>query len=267
MIQEINSFEKYIDFIDDIASDPCYSDPHYTYDKSNLFNAIQSKNQKPFVTLKGETVTGIFAWIISPEDQNIEMLTGLSRDRDAYSEMITYIEKQYQNYQLDFVFNPQNMILIDLLKNKNAQIDIEQLKMRWVNDVKYTTDYQIQLFSSEYETQYLSLHHKDMFWTGEKVLEAKDRFRVVLAIKDHQVIGYLDTTYRRKENEIYDLNVKKKYANKGYETALVAEAIRLNKPNGMMVVLDVDSEEIKYFETLGFEKLKGQNSLYATYRA
>ena len=57
------------------------------------------------------------------------MLIGLSRDRDAYSEMLTYIEEQYQNYKMDFVLNPQNIILCNLLKTKNARFDTEQQTM------------------------------------------------------------------------------------------------------------------------------------------
>ena len=195
------------------------------------------------------------------------MLIGLSRDRDAYSEMLTYIEEQYQNYKMDFVLNPQNIILCNLLKTKNARFDTEQQTMRWVKDVNYTTECQIELFSHEFEKQYLSLHNKDTYWTGEKVLKATGTFRVLLAIKDQQVIGYLDITYGRAENEIYDLYVMKECADEGYEQALLGEAIRLNKPNGIMVVVAVDAKELVYYATLGFEKLEGGNNLYATYKS
>ena len=60
MIKEIDSFDKYIDFINNVASDHCYSDPHYTYDKTNLFNTLQNKYQKAFVSLKDDTVKGLF---------------------------------------------------------------------------------------------------------------------------------------------------------------------------------------------------------------
>ena len=267
MIKEIDSFDKYTEFINDVASDPCFSDPHYTYDKAILVNSLQNKYQKAFVSLKDNTVNGLFVWDITTEENYIEMLIGLSRDRDAYSEMLTYIEAQYQNYKMDFVLNPQNMILCNLLKTKNARFDAEQQNMRWVKDVNYTTDCQIQLLSQEFEKQYLSLHNKDTYWTGEKVLKANHIFRVLLAIKDHQVIGYLDITHGREENEIYDLYVKKEFANEGYEQDLLAEAIHLKKPNGLMVVVDVDAKELAFYTALGFEKLEGQNSVYATYRS
>lgn len=49
-----------------------------------------------------------------------------------------------------------------------------------------------------------------------------------------------------------------------YELALLANAIELNKPNQMMVIVDVDNkEEVELYTTAGFVKLEGQNSVTA----
>lgn len=44
-------------------------------------------------------------------------------------------------------------------------------------------------------------------------------------------------------NEIYALFVRPEAARQGYELALLAKAIELNRPNQMMVVVDADAEE------------------------
>ena len=50
----------------------------------------------------------------------------------------------------------------------------------------------------------------------------------------------------------------------GYELALLANAIELNKPNKIMVVVDVDNkEEVELYTAAGFVKLEGQNSITA----
>ena len=50
----------------------------------------------------------------------------------------------------------------------------------------------------------------------------------------------------------------------GYELALLANAIELNKPNQMMVIVDVDNkEEVELYTATGFVKLEGQNSVTA----
>ena len=50
----------------------------------------------------------------------------------------------------------------------------------------------------------------------------------------------------------------------GYELALLANAIELNRPNQMMVVVDVDNrEEVDLYTAAGFVKLEGHNSMTA----
>ena len=57
---------------------------------------------------------------------------------------------------------------------------------------------------------------------------------------------------------------------KGYEKYrkdMLAKAIQLNRPNGMMVQVDVDdAPEIALFEEMGFETIRGSESVYATYK-
>ena len=67
-------------------------------------------------------------------------------------------------------------------------------------------------------------------------------------------------------NEPYDLYVKPEKEDMGYEKALLESALNKNCPKTMMVLVDVDrSEEIKFFESVGFETLKDQNCILATY--
>ena len=40
MIQEIHSFDEYEDFIGELAVHPLYSDPHFTYDRDNLYRSF-----------------------------------------------------------------------------------------------------------------------------------------------------------------------------------------------------------------------------------
>lgn len=65
-------------------------------------------------------------------------------------------------------------------------------------------------------------------------------------------------------NEIFDLYIKPEVMSQGYELALLANAIELNKPNKIMVVVDANNkEEIALYSAAGFVKLEGQNSITA----
>ena len=58
--------------------------------------------------------------------------------------------------------------------------------------------------------------------------------------------------------------VKPEVLSQGYELSLLAKAIEFNKPNQMMVVVDVDNkEEVELYTAAGFVKLEGQNSVTA----
>ena len=45
MIQKIFSFDEYEGFVNELAKHPQYSDPHFTYDKNNLYCSLKSKDK------------------------------------------------------------------------------------------------------------------------------------------------------------------------------------------------------------------------------
>lgn len=52
-----------------------------------------------------------------------------------------------------------------------------------------------------------------------------------------------------------------------YAVPLLAEAVRRNGPNRMMALVYTDAaEEISAYAASGFEKVEGQNSVYASHR-
>lgn len=140
--------------------------------------------------------------------------------------------------------------------------------MIWEKETDNQYQYEIVLLPQEYEAQYIDKHNKDTYWTAEKVIKAKDKFRVFLSIHDGKVVGYIDVTYCYKKNEPYAIWVDDEFQNKGYEQALLQAAIEMNKPKKMMVLVDVNNyDEIKMFKSIGFIPVNGTNSVYATYRS
>ena len=176
--------------------------------------------------------------MILPDEKYIEMLIGLSKEESSIREMLEFIEYEYKGYQLDFVINPQHNLFYNLLKSKNAKFEEEQQWMAWEKETENQYQHEIVLLTQEYESQYIDKHNKDTYWTAEKVMKAKDRFRVFLAIHEEKVVGYMDVTYCYEENEPYDIWVDTEFQDKGYEQALLQAAIKMNKPKKMMVLVD-----------------------------
>jgi ribosomal protein S18 acetylase RimI-like enzyme len=126
------------------------------------------------------------------------------------------------------------------------------------NNIKRKNE--VILYSPKYKEQYVNLHLKDTYWTGDKVLTAFDKFRVILAIKDNKVVGYIDITHKYEENEPYDVFVKEEYRNMGIATDMLSYAIELDKNKRIMLLVDISNEKaIRLYEKLGFKKVKGNN--------
>ena len=264
MIKEIYSFDEYEGFISELSKHPLYSDPHFTYDKNNLYCSLKSKDKHAFVVLKNGIVKGLFVFIILLDDRYVEMLIGFTKAEEAFTEMLEYMENNYCGYKMDFVFNPQNMAIYNPLKLKGAIFEPEQMKMIQSGFVPNVLTNNIEQLSDKWVKQYCDLHSTDTYWTGERIVSALDKFRVLLVVKDEQVLGYLDVQNCYDTNEIFALYIKPEVVSQGYELALLAKAIELNKPNKMMVVVDVDNkEEVDLYTAAGFVKLEGQNSITA----
>jgi len=267
MIKEINAWDEHVNFIESFVKDESFSDPHMAYSQDNLWKALGGKDQKVFAVYEGDQIIGVFVWMILLKDSYIEMIIGLSREKKAYLEMFDFMEKNYTDCKVDFVFNPKNHVLRTVLEEKNARIDPEQMVLSLEKELQYEKNQAIQLISDKYVEQYLAIHSKDVYWTGDKVIRASKLFRVFLAIKDNEVIGYVDVSYGAKGSEVYDLFVKEQFEFLEYGQLLLAEAIEANKPNKMDVFLEVcDTKSITLYESLGFEPVKGHNSVYATYK-
>ena len=266
MIVIIDSFDEYADFILDVSCDPLFCDPHFTYEPNNLYDALQKKNEFAFAVMTDGTIQGLFVWLIHSDEQYTEMLIGLTKVETAFSEMLCYMEERYQGYKADFVINPKNAVLIHALKGKNAFFDKEQQKMILTGAVPGISTGCVEQYSEKWRDQYCALHGTDTYWTAERVLSALDRFHVLLAVQNQQIQGYLDVTYCYDMNEPYDLFVRPELSFQEYAIPLLVEAIKLNGPNQMMVLVYTEAaEEIAAYTAAGFEKVEGQNSVYASY--
>ena len=268
MIRAIKGYDECRAFASGFQGDPCFSDPTLCSEEQlrcNLIQSIEHPEQScVFGVYREDQMIGLFAFLVSRDEKYLEMLVGLSREQEAYTEMLAYLEQHFPVFDADFVFNPGNFLLKELLEQREAEFEPEQQKMRLVNAVPEVDTTGVELLSDRYAAQYCAIHTTDVYWTGERVMQAQDRFRTLLAIQNGKVVGYADVTYTFQENEPFDLLLLEEYRRRGFGRRLLAKALEMNAPNAMVLHVDVDNTPaIRLYASMGFEKVPGQNILTA----
>lgn len=259
MIQMIKTYEECRAFAAGFQGDPNFSDPMLSSEEqlqSNLIRPIGNPDRYcVFGVYHEETLIGLFAFLVIRDEQYAEMLAGLSHEKSAYLEALQYLKQHFPGYGVDFVFNPGNCLLREQLHLRKADFEPEQQKMVLEAPAPDMDTTGIVPLSDQYAEQYCAIHNKDMYWTGEKVMQAQDRFHTFLAIRDGTVIGYIDVTCTFKENEPFDLLVLEEYRRMGYGRKLLAKALEANAPNAMSVLVDADNAPaIRLYASMGFAK-------------
>ncbi len=268
-IKIITSFDECEAFVRGFCRDNAFSDPMLSNGeqiKRSLIKSIEKpKDHLVLGVFDGRQMAGLFSFLVLTEEKYLEMLAGLSCDKDAYSEMFAYLRGHFASYSADFVFSPNNRLLCQLLRRQGAEFETEQQKMVFSSpDVPHMDTSGIELLTEKYIPAYLKIHNTDLYWTGEKVIEATDRFRTFVAIEGETVVGYVDATHCFEENEPVDLLVQADHRRKGYGRKLLVKALEKNAPKKMTLLVNVDNEPaIRLYESLGFEKAENQNSITA----
>ncbi|MCR5753411.1 MAG: GNAT family N-acetyltransferase, partial [Acetatifactor sp.] len=233
MIQYITDFDKHSSFIDSFSNDPEFSDPMLEANEQaveQLKKTAAKPNRQAIGVFREQDLTGFFLFLIIKEENYIEMLTGLSKEAQAYREMFRYLQEHFPRYRADFVLNPANKWLRSGLEERGAGFEKEQNKMVYQHCAPQVDTIGVEELTSKYEKQYLAIHRDTGYWTGEKILEAPERFRSLIALEQDRVVGYVDVTYCYDENEPFDLFVPEDCRRKGYGRKLLAKALMMNEP-------------------------------------
>lgn len=267
MVKVLTSVREYLDFVEEINRDPDFWEPMLSSTEEmecNLLDAPNRPNDQILGVFDGEALTGLFVFLVLPDESYLEMLVGLSRSRTAYEEMLAYLKEHYQGWQADFVYNPKNHLLHGLLEQERTEFYPEVQKMQLKRDVPYVSGHQIELYSEKYREGYRTIHRDGGYWTADKVIAAPERFRIILAIEQGEVVGFIDITHKYDENEPFDVFVKESHRRKGYAKAMLAKAIELNRPHDLMLLVDADdAAAISLYESMGFDKVEGGGNITA----
>jgi hypothetical protein len=229
-----------------------------------LEKTINHANDFVTVVYSNREITGIGCFLYEPSDNYFESI-GLFLNEDSdFDLIIHYLKTNYAGNIIDFVFPPENKQMIHLLKNYNAKFYAIQIRYELdFNNfvgIKNNGGNIVELHEEQYEL-YRKIHKDtDVYWTADRIINSPHLFKSFLAIKNNALIGYIDITYGKKLNEIYDLYVIKEEEGE-YGEALLDKAISsvLKEDNTIIMLLDIDDNKKKILKKMGFiEKDKSQ---------
>ncbi len=266
MIKIINDIAAYTGLIKKYHGD-CRFFKQPETEESALENVTKHLSERDEITLcafsDGQAV-GIFTFLLIKEEKYAEMLLCVCDNAAAYEELFSYLSDNYKGYGFYFVFNPENVLLKEKLALHHAEFYEEQYKMVYTHKKTAVDTAEIKPLSPEYEAGYIEMHNKDMYWTGDKVIAARDRFKTFISAENGVLCGYVDFSYGKDENEIFDILVKEEYRNKGHGRKLLCKALEDNAPNGMILFVNVGNHAaLHLYKSSGFETAAHQNSLTA----
>lgn len=259
MYKKIENTDGVIEFARSFTGDPFFSDPNHE-NEAEFRESLDKYISKPetYRTIgifHQNTLTGLFSFLVIPEERYVEMLIGVSRSHEAYLEMMDYLTEQFSGYECFFVFNPKNFILDPMLRERGAEFDTEQAKMDLKKDTLIKPSDHVIAFSDRYKADYRAIHREEgNYWKADKVLACPERFHVFLALDSGKAVGYIDMEHSHQINEPFDLFVAPEYRRRGYGRALLEAAIVWNRPKGMMLHVDIDNTPaMNLYSSMGFE--------------
>lgn len=126
MIKIIKAYDECSDFVSDFPQESMQKDEI----TERLTRHIENSDKNRVIGVFAEGgMTGLFSFFVLPDEKYIEMLECFSREKESYAEAFRYLADSFPGYDADFVFDPQNSVLKELLEEYGAEFDTEQQKM------------------------------------------------------------------------------------------------------------------------------------------
>lgn len=206
---------------------------------------------------------GVLALLVDPQEKYLEAIGGVFAERNYHRvarAFFEYIARSFSGYSMHAAYPEENEQAVKFMESLGAELEDFDYEMRLqkgefqicsrYNDVVQLTERYFESF-----VEFHDARHPDVFWAGEKLLDAKDKFRIHIVTENEEVIGSVVTS--RQTEEIYFISVAKHKQGLGYEKALLLQAVQDAFENGgeelLAMVERGNLSEINLFKKLGFQ--------------
>ncbi len=230
--------------------------------EQNLLNGFSHPSDFVLAAEEDGRIMGVFSLMAEPEEHYLEMLLCLSRSQSACEQVLAYLAEHYPGHRLDCVIHPTCIAMVHALADAGGCWEDVSQKLRLVEPKPHEPACSVIPCDQAHRQAYIALHHQDVYWTAERVLDAPARFVPFVAVENGQVIGYLDVTIGFEENEVYDWFVLESCRERGVGKALLDAAIRRNGQRDLtMLCSESEQAAIHAAHQLGFAFVENAESM------
>lgn len=239
-----------------------YDNMLYTFRKM-----LKHPDDVVLICTENNKILGVLALCIESKDKYLEAVGGVFAEenyQDIAMQFFKYLKETYAEFHFDAAYPKENTEAICFMQSIGANrigVDLEMnLKKCDYKSSKGST--QVIPLNDKYYESFSRFHdgnNSTVYWTGERILSALDKFDVFIALDKDKVVGSIVTsTFGNKKREIYFLGTDNGYHRQGYAGSLLEKSIDRafsSGANELMVMVGIENNpEINMYESFGFQK-------------
>lgn len=225
---------------------------------------LEHPHDRLLIVEENNQICGVLALLVEPQEKYLEAIGGVFAERNyhhvakAFFDNIAY---SYSGYFMHVAYPEENAQALKFMESLGAELEDSDYEMRLKKGELQvcSPDKDVVQLTERYFESFVEFHdaqHPDVFWTGKKLLEAKNIFRIHIVTENEKVIGSVVTS--RQTAEIFFIAVAEDKHESTYGKALLLQAVQDAFAGGAeellsMVERDNDSK-IYLFENLGFKR-------------
>lgn len=253
--------QEIIDFIylhNSCPEEYCHLCPQERGELNGAIERIANKEDPSLLVIRDEAgdIQGVFRLIVESENRYLEMLWGFVQAPSVYQVLFDHLREAYSGYHLDAVVTKVNQTMYEAYEKQGMAYHEEEMAMLLDEYTPKPVAAHIVKYAPEYEQSFRAIHDdEDVYWTAERMLQALDRYNVLLAVEDGEAVGYIEMTTGCEENEPIQLLVAPEHRGKGYGRALLQAAIEAELPKKVRLEVYVNNTPaVNLYRSLGFKE-------------
>ncbi|MBE6998873.1 MAG: GNAT family N-acetyltransferase [Ruminococcaceae bacterium] len=250
---------RFLYHMNNLPEHHCHLCPREEIALQKELNRILSRKDASLLVLRDETgkIQGVFRVLAEPEERYLEIIWGFVEEPLVYEEMFAYFRREYTGCHLDVVVTKTNQEMMEAYQKQGIIYDEEQIMMLLQDYTPKSVEAAIIPYDPIYEKSYRVIHQDEgVYWTAQRMLNALDRYHVLLVLEKGEAVGYAEITKGYDENEPIQIYVKPECRGKGYGRGLLQRAIEDNMPSNMMLEVYVNNTPaLELYRSLGFREV------------